>query len=83
MEDAKLVLVHTRASQPLQATTIGAKHGKRSGWKILMKKAKSIVQSTNWMEGDSLEIFMVMEEGKMSSAKVLDQDDVLEWKTNK
>ncbi|NIN69678.1 MAG: hypothetical protein GTO63_34335 [Anaerolineae bacterium] len=83
MEDSKLVLVHVQNGHPLEATTVGMKHGKRSGWKLLTKKAKSIVQGPTWQDGDSIELFMVMEEGKMSPARMLDQDEVRKWAKKK
>ncbi len=41
------------------------------------------MQGPTWQDGDSIELFMVMEEGKMSPARMLDQDEVRKWAKKK
>lgn len=84
MSEQYWVLLHTHPGEPLQVT---CEMG-RSGYKRLKDLAKEIVQdpASSWQTGSAVatvEIYLVMTPGELSSARTLDQRQVKKWRTER
>jgi hypothetical protein len=74
------VLVHVQRGVPV---AIACAEARPSKLKILKKTAREIVQSDNFIEGDSVQIFMTVSQYELSGAGFLTPHTIDKWLADK
>jgi hypothetical protein len=74
------VLVHSRKGKP---SAVAVAEALPSKLKVLKKTAREIVQSDDFVEGDTVQIFMTVSQYELSGAGFLTSHTIAQWLAKK